>query len=522
MRKPVLWIVVLVVVIVAGAGGYYGWARLGAYSGEQFRAGLDQWIKTLPPGYAMTYKTAEYNVATDTATVGGVGLKGTGAQVFEATIDQIEVSKPSADFVAGWAQATANPAALAQDKALPVAGSITVKGATLHAGAMSATMGSTRVDGLRTYPWALLHSGVPSWTEAQAPFLNRTEPPTLEDILPLMRLEAAIMLGIGYDGYMAENIQATGKMPATPQTPATDVTYTIRKLSGTGFDHGSWSGGGGEGFVVQGAPFGTITIDHVTMGAISAQKPLTQLLSGDTPAPGMLDGLALGQIEYAGMKVQTPDGKEIPIGTFSISKIGFSKGVPVSGQLSYAGLKLSKALIPDARAKDAFEKLGLDTLTLSLGGSYQWDLEKKQITVRDIALKVDELGAINLSADLADVAPGPDWQAHGSLAHAVVRYDDASLADRAFKAASLQTNVDPTALRQQVGMIIDIRAAALGDSPAIAAAVNAVKTFLGAPHSLTIELAPPAPVAFSALQAAGTMKPEDIAALVGLSVTANK
>src|SRR6266567_1627902 len=327
MRKPVLWIVVLVVVIVAGAGGYYGWARLGAYSGEQFRAGLDQWIKTLPPGYAMTYKTAEYNVATDTATVGGVGLKGTGAQVFEATIDQIEVSKPSADFVAGWAQATANPAALAQDKALPVAGSITVKGATLHAGAMSATMGSTRVGGLRTYPWALLHSGVPSWTEAQAPFLNRTEPPTLEDILPLMRLEAAIMLGIGYDGYVAENIQATGKMPATPQTPATDVTYTIRKLSGTGFDHGSWSGGGGEGFVVQGAPFGTITIDHVTMGAISAQKPLTQLLSGDTPAPGMLDGLALGQIEYAGMKVQTPDGKEIPIGTFSISKIGFSKGV---------------------------------------------------------------------------------------------------------------------------------------------------------------------------------------------------
>ena len=123
MRKPVLWVVVLVVVIAAGAGGYYGWGRLGAYSGEQFRAGLDQWIKTLPPGYAMTYKTAEYNVATDIATIGGVGLKGTGAQVFEATIDQIEVSKLSTDFVAGWTQAAANPAALAQDKALPVAGS---------------------------------------------------------------------------------------------------------------------------------------------------------------------------------------------------------------------------------------------------------------------------------------------------------------------------------------------------------------------------------------------------------------
>jgi hypothetical protein len=518
MRK---WLVLAVVAAIIAGGGYYAWHRFGPTE-ENFRAGLDQWIAQLPPGYAMTYKTAAYSVASNQATLGGVTVKGTGAQVFDVAIDEVEVSKPSADFAAGWAQAAANPTALAQDKALPVAGSITVKGVTLHAGSASATMGSTRVDGLRLYPWALLHSGVPSWTEAQAPLLNRTQPPKLEDLLPLLRLEAAIMLGIGYDGYTAENIQASGKMPATPQMPATDVTYTVRKLSGTGFDHGSWSGGGGEGFTVQGAPFGTITIDHVTMGAMSIQKPLTQLLSGETPALGMLDGLALGQIEYAGTKVQMPDGKEIPVGTLSISKIGFSQGVPISGELAYGGLKISKALLPDARAQDAFDKLGLDTLTLSLGFSYQWDLNQKRMTVRNVAVKVDELGAVNLSADLGDVSPGPDWQTRGSLTHALLRYDDASLADRAFKAAALQANTDPAALRQQVAMMVDMRAATLGDSPAIAAAVAAVKTFLAEPHSLTIELTPPAPVAFSALQAAGAMKPEDIAVLLGLSVTANK
>jgi hypothetical protein len=52
--------------------------------------------------------------------------------------------------------------------------------------------------------------------------------------------------------------------------------------------------------------------------------------------------------------------------------------------------------------------------------------------------------------------------------------------------------------------------------------VAAVKTFLADPHSLTIELAPPAPVAFSALKAASTLNPGDIAALIGLTVTANK
>src|SRR5260370_19042263 len=168
MRKPVLWIVVLVAVIVAGAGGYYGWARLGAYSGEQFRAGLDQWIQTLPPGYSMTYKTAEYNVATNKATLGGVTFKGNGAQTFDAAIDEIEVGNPSADFANAWAQAAANPAALAPDRALPVAGSIALKGASIHFGPASGTLASTKLEGLRLYPWALLHAGVPSFGDAQA------------------------------------------------------------------------------------------------------------------------------------------------------------------------------------------------------------------------------------------------------------------------------------------------------------------------------------------------------------------
>jgi hypothetical protein len=222
------------------------------------------------------------------------------------------------------------------------------------------------------------------------------------------------------------------------------------------------------------------------------------------------------------MKVQTPDGKDVPVGTLSISKIGFAKGVPVSGDLSYAGLQLSKAVMSNPQARDAFEQLGLDTVTVSLGFSYQWDLEQKRMALRNVALKIDELGALNLSADLADMTPGDGWQTRGSFAHALLRYDDASLTDRAIKVFALQTNTDDTAVRQQITAMIDMRATALGDTPAIAAVADALKTFLGAPHSLTIELAPAAPVAFSTLQGARTMQPADIATLIGLKVDANK
>ena len=519
MRK---WIIALVAVVAVGVGGYYGWTRLHENISDQVRAGLDQWIKSLPPEYAVAYKTVDYNVATDTVTLDGLTAKGTGAQAFDVTIDEVVVSKPSKEFSAAWAQAAANPAALAPDKALPVAAGITVKGLTGHGANASATMAATHVDGLRLYPWALLHTGVPSWADAQASLTKRSNPPQLADLLPLLRFEAAIMLGMGYDAYTIEDMHVAAKLPPTPQMPATDITYSIRKISGAGFDRGVRGDAQGEGVVIQAASMGTITLDHVSISDMKFQQPLAQILAGDALTPAMLDGIGVGRIEYAGIEVKTPDGKDIPVGTLSISKIGFSHGVPISGELSYAGLKLSKSLMTDPRAQDAFEKLGVDTVTLSLGASYQWDLDQKRIAVRNVDLKLDELGSLTLSVDLADMTPGMDPQKNGSLSHAILRYDDASLADRAFKAAALETNADPAALRQQVIAMVDMRATALGNSPAITAIADAVKTFLGQPHSLTIELAPSAPVAFSALQGANKMPPADVAALVGLSVSANK
>ncbi len=522
MRKPVLWIVVLVVAAAAGGGGYYGWTRLHDYAGEQFRAGLDQWIKTLPPGYSLTYKTADYDVAADKATIGGIAVKGTGTPPLDLAIDQVEVGKPSIDFGAAWAQAAANPAAVAQDKTLPVAGTIALKGVSMRFATGSGTVGAVRIDGLRLYPWALLHTGVPTWAEAQGILAKQSQPPQLADLLPLLRFEASIMLGIGYDGYTLDGMQVAAKLPATPQMPETEVTYSVRKFTGGAYDRGMRGDAQAEGTTIQAAPLGTITLDHVSMADVKFQQPLAQILAGDPITPQMLDGLAIGKIEYAGMTAHTPDGKDIPVGSFSLSRIGFSQGVPVSAEFSYAGLKLSKALIPNDRAKEAFNKLGLDTLTLSVGGSYKWSLDQKQISLRNLALKIDELGKVDISADLSDVSPGDDLETHGSLAHAVLRYDDASLAERALKAAALETNTDPAAIRQQVATMLDIRAASLGDNPAIAAAVAAVKVFLAEPHSLTIELAPTAPVAFTALKAAGALPPADVAALIGLKVSANK
>ena len=120
------------------------------------------------------------------------------------------------------------------------------------------------------------------------------------------------------------------------------------------------------------------------------------------------------------------------------------------------------------------------------------------------------------------MTPGAGWQTRGSLVHALLRYDDASLTERALKAAAAQSNTDAAALRQQLIALVNIRAVALGNSPPIADAAKALVTFLGTPPSLTIELAPAAPVTFSALQAAIALPAGDIATLIGLAVSANQ
>ncbi|MGH6797331.1 MAG: hypothetical protein ACREDI_02970, partial [Roseiarcus sp.] len=134
----------------------------------------------------------------------------------------------------------------------------------------------------------------------------------------------------------------------------------------------------------------------------------------------------------------------------------------------------------------------------------------------------DELGALTLSVDVSDMAPGVDWQNQAHLAHLLLRYDDASLADRALRAGAAQKGADPAAFRQQLIALAQQQALALGNGPAIAAAVKAVIAFLDTPHSLTVELTPPAPLTLAVLQGMAEMPPADRIALLGLTMSANQ
>jgi hypothetical protein len=521
MRFSILAAAAVGLALVAG-GAYYG---LHTYSGQEFRSGLDQAIAALPPGTSATYKDATYSPVTHQAVVTGMTLhgeiagpnaKGGRPMPFDVTIESLETTNANLDFVTAWTSAAANPAAVPPGKALSVADAIVLKGVTFRSEAINATQDSLRITHPRLYPWALLHEGVPAWKEILASLTPRQRPPALTEMEPILKAEAAIILGVAYDAYEMGPIKGTEKLPQV------DVAFEARKMSGNGVDRGVISGANAEGIMVTGNSFGAFSADRVSVSATDVREPLTRLLNGEPPSQAMLNGMKIGKIEYTGMTGQPPGQAATHIGDLSVGPVTFAQGMPVSGSMAWHDFVVTQSQMPDARSRDVFDRLGVDKLTISFAVAYDLDAATRRATLHDTVLKINELGTLTAAAELTDAGNSAAALAQAKLAHAKLRFEDASFVDRALRIGAQQSGLDPAAFRGQIAAMAVQRSAALGGgNPAILAAGRSVSDFVTTPHSLTVELSPSQPVSLLALQAAAN-NPGALSALLGLTVTSNQ
>jgi hypothetical protein len=516
MRTPIL-AAAIAVLAVAGGAAYYG---LQIFPGREFRSGLDQALASLPPGTTASYKDAKYSPVTRQAVLTGFAMHGQIAGQtpvpFDLTVDEVETTNANLDFTDAWAKAAANPAALQPDAALAVADAVTLKGVTIRSAAINATEQSISISKPRLYPWALLHPGLPSWSDLTAAVTPRDKPPTVADMEPILRAEAAIILGAGYDAYQG------GAIKGTETLPNVEISFEARAVSGNGFDRGIISGGMADGITVTGDKVGAFSADHVSVGGTNIREPMTRIMNGEAPAQGMLNGVKIGKIEYAGVTAQPPGAPATHIGDVSVGPLTFSQGLPVAGEMSLKELIVSRAQMPDARARDIFEKLGLEKMTVSLALSYNLDTTEQHASLHDSLFKVNELGSLALSADATNTGISPATLTQARLAFAKARFDDASLTDRLLRLGAERSGVAPEAFRRQIADMAMQRSAMMSNgNPLILAAGKAVSDFILSPHSLTVELSPPAPVPLMALRNAAA-DPGALANVLGLAVIANQ
>jgi len=515
--RPSIVIATLVVVGLAAGGAYYG---LEVYSQQQFRAGLDQALATLPPGTTASYKTAHYSILSHEAVVTGMTvhgeIPGTPPQPFDVTAATITTEQPNLDFPASWSRALAAPATFGPDSALPVAASVTMTGLTVHSAVINLTEDSIHGTNLRLYPWALLHNGMPSWQDLHAALTPHPGPPDAAVLQKVLRAEAAVVMGVGYDSYEA------GSTKVTEALPGIDIQYDIRKVTGDGLDRGTMKGASGEDITFRGSKFGVISIDRVAIGPIDIREAMTRLVNGEALSAGLLNGINIGRIDYNGITAQPPGQAAMHIGGVSLGPVAFASGIPVSGKIGWTDISVARDQVSDPRVQQVFDRLGLQTMTMSFAFAYDWDIAQQRVSLHDTMLKINELGTITVAAELTNAFPNLIGLTQIRLAHARLRFDDASLVNRALRAGAAQSGTDPVAYRQQIVEMVRQQGNTQGVvSPALSAACNAAGDFIASPHSLTIELSPAQPVPVMALKGMNA-SPAMLASTLGLVVSATQ
>lgn len=527
-------------IVVLGVGAY----ALAIYPSRQFRAGLDQAIAKLPPGHTVTYGGAHYSLLTRTAELTDVVIRGPGSNPYDVKIADLSVRGPALDFQDAWSRAAANPAALRPEQALPVADRIEIRKLAVHNGDGDGTIGAASLDRPRVYPWAILHPGAPKLSDFQSALRaviqsrndlqqeRQNDLPSPEDLealqerqltalAPLVRIEAALVLGSGYEGFTIQDASFSFHQPAAGTVAAHTVSVSIQNAGAKIFDRGE----GGD--IVMGGLAEDVgrdlkvTVEHVSQTGLSARAPLMRVIDGGPLAMATLDGAVLKRMQFDGMITTGPKGGPVKLQSVNFSDLAFDRGFLKSGSFAVSSLALSSAGMPDAQSRQLFRQLGIATMTISLGASYHWDADKRAATVREAALKVDELGALMVSADLANVGPGAE-PAQPTLAGGSVRYADASLIDRLLSGGGKRSPAEAATVRRLFAAGLTQQIAHLGLGSKVGASAKAIADFAAKPQSLTITLAPPTPVPLADLETIGQGGLPNLITALGLSVTANQ
>jgi len=552
------------VVLLAG-GAYYGLFML---PDNQFRAGLDQALAELPQGYSGHYGSAHYSLLSHVATVTDLSIKGPGPAALNETIAKIVIDRPALDFADSWARAEADPAALKPDQALPVADRIAVDGITMNGGGTTGRLASASLAKARVYPWALLRPGMPALKDVgqvlaasmaaqqkiaaqQKQMLEQAQKPqtaedgdtaqtapdigpspvdiaalqkqSLDALLPVLRLEAALFLAMGYDSFDGAGLDATVTVPEGTGTPFGNIHVAMAKFHAGALDRAVGGANTVESLSEDLGPAGKISVDRAAIGDMKMRDTAMRLLNGDPLSMAMLDGASFGAIEFNGIGVTIPAGGTARLDKIALSGMAFDHSFLKSFGFTISGFKQNVADL-DPAARESLRKFHLKTITANLGLDYRWDADKKTASLHDVAFSVAELGSVQFNADLVNVDPAAGLAGMPGLARATLRYQDATLINRLLR-ADADERVKPQEMRQLREAYAANLLATLGplaSDPKLADSVKAITDFAKMPRNLTIALTPPAPVPLITLKEVAAQGPQALIDTLGLSITANQ
>lgn len=288
---------------------------------------------------------------------------------------------------------------------------------------------------------------------------------------------------------------------------------------------------------------GSFKLAHFAVGNVvlpGADAWLQAIDAGATGSGGNRLVPKPGFVEMSGLAFALANTPPITLDTLRIDMGDYVGPVATSMSADVGGLVLPvSALPPGARA--TFQKLGYDPLTLACRLKAKWNPADETVAVDRLAVDLKGGGGLDLSMRLGGLprsalenpktlsAELPNL----TLKSATLTLKDDSIVGKGLDLLAEKMHAPPDRFRQQFAeamplilslfVLHDPKVAALvRQSGILAKLAPVVKAFVAAPgSSVTVTLAPPAPVAFSAISAAVDSEPASLLTMLGLTATSS-
>ncbi len=272
--------------------------------------------------------------------------------------------------------------------------------------------------------------------------------------------------------------------------------------------------------------------DALTKAIVASQGGGNADMTGLAPQPGF--------VEMSGLDVAAAGTPRVTLGTLRVDLADYVGPTPAKISADLDDLVVPVAAL-DASARAVFAKLGYDTLDISYHLKSAWNAKNETLSLDNLEFNLKNAGGLSAKMLLGGLPRTalenpqslPDVLSGLLLERAALTLKDDSIVGKGLDLLAEKMHAKPDTFREQFAgamplllslfVLHDPKVATLvRKSGILATLAPAVKAFVGAPgSSITLALAPPTPVDFSAITAAAQDKPETLFDLLGLTVTSS-
>ncbi len=236
---------------------------------------------------------------------------------------------------------------------------------------------------------------------------------------------------------------------------------------------------------------------------------------------------ALGFFEIGGVDVDVAGIPPTRLARMRVDLDNYVDNVPTAITLDVTGADVATSMIIDDRVRRLLEGFGYDRVNVDANLKAAWNAADETTVVDDFHLTLADIGTVSGDA----VFSGPTREGFAmvdtlagaldalSLKSGSFTFEDESLVGRALGEQAARLKVDPAKFREQFARGLPFMLTFLGNREFQSEAAPVLQTFIRTPGSISVIMAPAAPIAVSTIVTALQTAPFSLPNLLALSVS---